>query len=212
MTITPAHTAATALPLGTDDTDAPVTWQLTDETGATEHGVVVGPRGSGGTTALRRLATAARLAGARTVQIDWDGGPTWEAAHERVATPQDLDTVLHQASTRTPDQGVLLLLVDGHRPLEDRRAWEQVLGGSRHRHVAVIARLYSLALAHTGGALVRDLLLSTGQYAALGTPRGGLELSLLTVLPGYQACDDWQDPGTGRYGRRGQARTLTIPA
>jgi hypothetical protein len=213
-TTTPQTAAPLSLTLGTTPEGAPVTWQLLDENGQTEHGIITGPRGCGGTTALRRLATQARAAGVHTVQVDLDGGPAWgqDAAAHHITTPAQLEAELLDALGQDRDTDPpVLLLVDGHRALtEQREAWERLLIASRALDVAVVARLHSLAQVHCGGSLVRSLLLGSGQYAALGA---GLDLAASTTLPGYQEPDGtWQETGTGLYGRRGQTTPLTVTA
>ncbi|WP_047870439.1 AAA family ATPase [Nocardiopsis sp. RV163] len=215
LTTTTQQTAAPfPLPLGTTPEGAPVTWQLLDENSQTEHGIITGPRGCGGTTALRRLATQARAAGVHTVQIDLDGGPAWgpEAAAHHITTSAQLEAELVDALTQDYDTDApILLLVDGHQALtEQREAWERLLIASRALGVAVVARLHSLAQIHCGGSLVRSLLLGSGQYAALGA---GLDLAAPTTLPGYQEPNGtWQETGTGLYGHRGQTTPLTVTA
>ncbi|MEE2041565.1 hypothetical protein Q8791_30520 [Nocardiopsis sp. CT-R113] len=201
--------APLALPLGTTPEGTPVSWQLLDAAGQTEHGVITGRRGCGGTTALARLATQARAAGVHTVQVDLDGGPAWAAAAHRITTAAQLETGLAQL-THTRDTAPTLVLVDGHRALVERReAWEELLIASRAQGVAVVARLHSLATAHSGGSLVRSLLLSSGQYAALGAC---LDLATPAVLPGYREPAAWPHTGSGVYGHSGQTTQLTVTA
>ena len=218
MTTTSTATSEITLPLGTSPHGTPVSWHLTDQAGRPQHGLIVGPMGSGGSTTLAALCSAARHSTAEVTPtvVDLDHGPdhydpVWEHTLPRAlcTTTGDLLTGLPQAVATTPPAGVgpALLLVDGDRALRTAPdEWQRLIRAADAVNVCVIARVYSLRAADLGGTALRQALLGQGQYLALGRPTGAGVLAE-TMLPGYTAPTTRQSPGTGVYGHHGQ----TVP-
>src|SRR5699024_11903757 len=126
MTTPAPATPDITLPAGTSPPGPPVSWHLPDQTGRPQHGLIVGPMGSGGSTALAALCSAARHSTAEVTPtvVDLDHGPghydpVWEHTLPRAlcTTAGDLLTGLPQAVATTPPAGVrpAILLVDGAR-------------------------------------------------------------------------------------------------
>ena len=210
-------TCAIALPLGTTPQGQEVAWHLTDQTGRPQHGLIVGPMGSGGSTALAALCSATRntTAQVKPSLVDLDHGPdyhdpVWE--HTLPASwctnEGDLLTTLPQITTTRPPAGVgpALLMVDGDRALRTAPdAWQCLIRSAQEVNVCVVARVYSLRAEDLGGTALRQDLL--GQYLALGRPVGAESL-----LSGYTAPTTRQSPGAGVYGHHGQTVPVHVTA
>ncbi|RKR98974.1 hypothetical protein DFP74_6695 [Nocardiopsis sp. Huas11] len=216
----PATTTTTAitLPLGAGTEGETVSWHLTDESGRPQHGVVVGPAGSGGTTALVRLSAAAQAAPVEvyTVAVDLYYAdyldPAWGELlpYEWWTTKDALRGGLSWAggADADPAEPHMVLLVDGDRALRtDPAGWERLLERAERLRASVVVRVTSLDAAHLGSAKVREHLLGAGQYLALGHTYHSLTRA---VLPGYTAPDGRQEPGRGVYGYDGDTVQVSV--
>ena len=222
MTTPTTATSAIDLPLGTTFDGAPVSWRLTDTEGRPQHGLIVGPMGSGGTTALARLCRAARGVDAdiHPAVVDLDHGPDYyDPAWKRTLpgawckTDTELVRELGEAHEHADDvvDGLILLLVDGDRALRtDPAGWERLLQAADRLHVAVVARVHSVDADHLGSAALREGLLACGQYLALGRPMGTAQSLAQTLLPGYAVPAGRQKPGRGVYGYRGDTVPVVV--
>ena len=209
------------LHLGTTPDGTPVSWRLTDETGHPQHGLIVGPTGTGGSTALAHLANGAHAAGVRTLAVALDHGtdyadPAWEQAPwnmSRCADADDLTRGLDQVLGQLgPSPAPRLVLVDGSLALRTApERWVRLLRQAARLQTSVVARVHRPTLDEFGGLdVLRSHLAAYGQYLALGRPFGASSALLRDLLPGYIAPVYRQAPGRGVYGRAGHTCPVTV--
>ncbi|WP_017584317.1 DnaA/Hda family protein [Nocardiopsis valliformis] len=202
------------LPLGAGPDGETVHWHLSDENGRPRHGVIVGPAGSGGTTALQQLCRAAAAADLYPLAVDPHHGladpgwwnRTWPS--QWWTTPQDLTEGLRWAETADgAGEPHLVLLVDGNQALTaDPGGWQRLLAGAHRAQASVVVRATTLESRCLAGTAVRQALL--GQYLALGSIEDPLARSL---LEGYTFPDGRTRPGSGVYGHAGTTTPVSVP-
>ncbi|WP_116247727.1 hypothetical protein [Nocardiopsis sp. FIRDI 009] len=219
---TPTTAAPITLPLGTSTDGQDVSWTLADTEGRPCHAIIVGPTGSGGTTALARLCAVSRTVDAdvHPVLVDLDHGPdyyapVWERTlpASRCTTDTDLRDELDAVEdTADVEDGHNLLLVDGDRALRCApQAWVRLLGQADRLRMSVVVRVHGLTLDTFGGCdVLRSRLATDGQYLALGRPVGTSAALASDLLPGYTVPDGRQAPGRGVYGYRGDTDSVTV--
>ncbi|MEU0242282.1 hypothetical protein ABZ234_31780 [Nocardiopsis sp. NPDC006198] len=210
--------AAPDLPLGRGRLRTDLSWRLFDRD-MRAHGLVVGPPGSGGSTALARLADGAHTAGLRTLVVTLDKAhldPAWEAVAPHVSWCTDADAMVRDLTAlldlddpaRTPD----LVLVDGSGALQAApQLWYRLLRFATRLQVSVVARTYSTGLGEFGDDAVRARLTLHGQYLALGRLRGTTPV-LQHTLPGYTPPLFRTRPGRGVYGYGRATAAVTVTA
>ncbi|MGW5880272.1 hypothetical protein ACWFMI_27370 [Nocardiopsis terrae] len=221
MSSTTTATRAITLPLGTTPTGQSVHWNLTDQDGRPQHGLIVGPTGFGGSTALARLATSAHNAGVRPAIVALDRGhhldPAWDQAPWNAARCvdaddliRDMDELLAQAD---PEPAMRLVLVDGACALRAAPGqWLSLIRRAAQLQISIVARVHSLGLAEFGDDVLRSHLAAHGQYLALGRSLGTSAALAADLLPGYTPPVDRQLPGVGVYGHAGTTTAVTVTA
>jgi hypothetical protein len=217
---TTTTTAAIALPLGTTPDGETVSWHLTDDTGRPLHGLIVGPPGAGGTTALMRLATSAHAAGVQpnivTLTHDlnhpdqaWLKAPrsetSWHTDTEWLIS--DIDDLLTE-TTPAPR----LFLVDGGAGLRAApEQWMKLIRQAARVRASIVARVHRPILPEFGyDDVLRSHLTAHGQYLALGRPAPSPLVRAL--LPGYIPPAYQGQPGTGVYGHAWFTTEVTVTA
>ncbi|MES0838356.1 hypothetical protein [Nocardiopsis tropica] len=214
----PAARALT-LPLGTGPEGQELTWQLADHTGRPLHGLVVGLRGSGGSTALARLAAGARTAGVRTLVVSLDHGsdypdPAWSHAPWGTCWCVDADDLVRDMTALLaqigPSPAPLLALVDGASALLAAPGlWAELLRQAARLQISMVARVYTPSAGEFGEDVLHSRLAADGQYLALGRLRTTPAL-MSDALPGYTPPVYRQEPGRGVYGLGGTATPITV--
>lgn len=215
-------TTPITLPLGTGPAGTDVRWALTDEHGHPRHGLIVGPTGSGGSTALARLATGAHAAGVRPSIIALEYGtdyldPAWDQAPWNAAWCVDADELIGDTEELLAHAGPApaprLVLVDGGMALRCApHLWERLLEQADRLRVSVVVRVYAPTAGEMGTGVVRDLLLARGQYLALGRSLGTTAAVAQDLLAGYTPPVGRQAPGAGVYGHQGRVAPVNVTA
>lgn len=219
-TTEPTAVEPITLPLGVAAGGTPVSWRLTDATGRPLHGLVAGPRGSGGSTALARLAHSAHDAGVRTGVVALDHGgdyadPAWQRSPRGSSWFVDADDLLRATDDLLAEAGPapspLLILVDGGEALRAMpEQWLRLIRQAARLQVSIVARVYAPTLAEFGSDALRCHLAAEGQFLALGRLLGTTVAVGSDVLPGYTAPATRQKPGQGVYGHGGTVVSVTV--
>lgn len=200
---------ATNLPLGTDADGREISWQMTRPDGLPRHGLVVGPKASGGTVSLVRLARGAMFWGIRTVLVDLGMGYyAWADTTPHLALRTKDEVTRELNGPRLGDQQVpTLLLVDGADALQAcPEQWENLLEHADRLMISVVVRTYRVD-AHTLGSMAIQQVLARGQYLHLGR-QDDLNAELLD-LPLPQTPP--QGPGRGIYSDGQTLTPVAIP-
>lgn len=214
---------AITLPLGTTPEGQDVAWHLNDDTGRPLHGLIVGPRGSGGSTALARLATSAHAAGVRPVIVALDHGsdypdPAWSRTPWGTSWCVDADDLVRDTAELLAEIGPApaprLALVDGVAALQAApEQWLEIVRQAARLQISIVARVPRPGLTEFGGSdPLRSHLAADGQYLALGRPLGVTAAMVEDLLPGYAPPVYRQSPGAGVYGHAGTTTPVTVTA
>ncbi|MER6626107.1 hypothetical protein [Streptomyces sp. NPDC000931] len=213
---------AITLPLGATPDGDPVSWHLTDTTGRPQHGLIVGLAGSGGSTALARLATSAQAAGAHPTIVALDHGgdypdPAWSQAPWAASwcvDPDDLIRDMDEVLARSgPAPGPGLVLVDGAGALRAAPGrWLSLLRRAARLRISIVARVHRPDVAEFGDDVLRSHLAAHGQYLVLGRLPGTTAALAQGLLPGYTPPIYRQLPGVGVYGQAGATTPVTVTA